>query len=257
MPKPTEAYLGGHAMMAVGYDDQSHEFLARNSWSKRWGIDGYCWIPYDYLTPPPTWPPTSGLSKPWRLNDTRENQPPAIHWGLVLAARASGSSARPGVVGRLLHSGQTTQWKQAKTGISREQGSNDSPDAEALRNFRRAIYAGDVDAAKRLYLRLLDYCFTAKRFEAGIKASEPLAGLSAKDGSRRAFVEGLSAYDRKMLDKAQDYELRMSSMKLDARRIFPMEIKAPPPATRRMVDNFRSAPSNELIESEVKKAADN
>ena len=50
MPKPTETYLGGHAMMAVGYDDQTHEFLVRNSWSSHWGIDGYCWIPYDYLT---------------------------------------------------------------------------------------------------------------------------------------------------------------------------------------------------------------
>ena len=52
MPKPTETYLGGHALMAVGYDDQTHEFLVRNSWSARWGIDGYCWIPYDYLTNP-------------------------------------------------------------------------------------------------------------------------------------------------------------------------------------------------------------
>jgi C1A family cysteine protease len=52
MPKPTETYLGGHALMAVGYDDQTHEFHVRNSWSARWGIDGYCWIPYDYLTNP-------------------------------------------------------------------------------------------------------------------------------------------------------------------------------------------------------------
>jgi len=52
MPKPTETYLGGHALMAVGYDDQTHEFLVRNSWSSHWGIDGYCWIPYDYLTNP-------------------------------------------------------------------------------------------------------------------------------------------------------------------------------------------------------------
>jgi C1A family cysteine protease len=52
MPKPSETYLGGHALIAVGYDDQTHEFLVRNSWSTRWGIDGYCWIPYDYLTNP-------------------------------------------------------------------------------------------------------------------------------------------------------------------------------------------------------------
>jgi C1A family cysteine protease len=39
-------------MMAVGYDDQGSMFLLRNSWSARWGIEGYCWIPYDYLTSP-------------------------------------------------------------------------------------------------------------------------------------------------------------------------------------------------------------
>lgn len=133
---------------------------------------------------------------------------------------------------------KATQWKQARTGISREQGSYDSPDAEALRNFRRAIYAGDVDSAKRLYLRLLDYGYTAQRFEAGIKASGPLAELSTKDGSRKALVDGLSPYDRKMLDKAQVYELRMSSLKMDARRIFPIEIRGYPAATKKMAERY-------------------
>ena len=50
IPKLTGTYLGGHALLAVGYDDQTHEFLVRNSSSARWGIDGHCWIPYDYLT---------------------------------------------------------------------------------------------------------------------------------------------------------------------------------------------------------------
>lgn len=116
-----------------------------------------------------------------------------------------------------------------------------------MRNFRRAIYAGDVDSAKRLYLRLLDYGYTAQRFEAGIKASEPLAELSTKDGSRKAFVDGLSPYDRKMLDKAQVYELRMSSLKLDARRIFPVEIKDYPAATRRLIQIYRDNPRDDLF----------
>lgn len=134
---------------------------------------------------------------------------------------------------------KTTQWKQAKTGVSREQGGYDSPDAEALRNFRRSIYAGDVDAAKRLYLRLLAYGYTAQRFEQGIKSSEPLAELSAKDGSRKAFIDGLSPYDRKMLDKAQAYETRLSTLKVDARRLFPMEIKGFPAATKKMIERFQ------------------
>jgi C1A family cysteine protease len=52
LPVRGEAYVGGHAMMAVGYDDQSRMFLVRNSWSAKWGIEGYCWIPYDYLASP-------------------------------------------------------------------------------------------------------------------------------------------------------------------------------------------------------------
>jgi hypothetical protein len=148
---------------------------------------------------------------------------------------------------------KATQWKQAKTGVSREQGGYDSPDAEALRNFRRSIYAGDVEAAKRLYVRLLGYGYTAQRFEQGIKASEPLAGLSAKDGSRKAFVDGLSPYDRRMLDKAQAYETRLSSLKVDARRLFPVEIKGFPSATLIQSERIRLNPPTELLDDEMKK----
>jgi C1A family cysteine protease len=47
-----EVYVGGNATMVLGYDDKNRMFLVRNSWSPKWGIDGYCWIPYDYLTNP-------------------------------------------------------------------------------------------------------------------------------------------------------------------------------------------------------------
>ena len=146
---------------------------------------------------------------------------------------------------------KATLWKQAKTGVSREQGGYDSPDAEALRNFRRSIYAGDVEAAKRLYVRLLGYGYTAQRFEQGIKASEPLGELSAKDGSRKAFVDSLSTYDRKMLDKAQIYDLRLSKLKLDARRIFPTEIKGYPAATKKLIERFADDPRVNIIDEEL------
>ncbi|CAF0949495.1 unnamed protein product [Adineta ricciae] len=41
---------GSHALLAVGYSDQSRAFIVRNSWGEQWGDKGYCYIPYDYIT---------------------------------------------------------------------------------------------------------------------------------------------------------------------------------------------------------------
>jgi C1A family cysteine protease len=49
MPKKTEKILGGHAVTLVGYDDTKKMFKVRNSWSKKWGDNGYCYFPYDYI----------------------------------------------------------------------------------------------------------------------------------------------------------------------------------------------------------------
>lgn len=50
MPKPNESVLGGHCVVAVGYDDSNSRFIIRNSWSDSWGMAGYCTMPYQYLT---------------------------------------------------------------------------------------------------------------------------------------------------------------------------------------------------------------
>jgi C1A family cysteine protease len=50
MPGPGENQLGGHAVLAVGYDDASQWFLVRNSWGTGWGMAGYFTMPYEYLT---------------------------------------------------------------------------------------------------------------------------------------------------------------------------------------------------------------
>jgi len=48
LPKAGEKQLGGHAIMAVGYDDATQRFLIRNSWGSDWGLKGYFTMPYDY-----------------------------------------------------------------------------------------------------------------------------------------------------------------------------------------------------------------
>ncbi len=49
MPAATEAILGGHAVLAVGYDDATQRFLVRNSWGPGWGNKGYFTMPYAFL----------------------------------------------------------------------------------------------------------------------------------------------------------------------------------------------------------------
>jgi C1A family cysteine protease len=49
MPGTDERTLGGHAVMAVGYDEKEERFLVRNSWGTRWGQAGYFTMPFAYL----------------------------------------------------------------------------------------------------------------------------------------------------------------------------------------------------------------
>lgn len=49
LPRLSERVIGGHAVMAVGYNDKTRRFIVRNSWGSGWGQLGYCTMPYAYL----------------------------------------------------------------------------------------------------------------------------------------------------------------------------------------------------------------
>jgi C1A family cysteine protease len=51
MPGKNEKVMGGHAVVAVGYDDSKKRFWIRNSWNTDWGQAGYFTMPYAYLDP--------------------------------------------------------------------------------------------------------------------------------------------------------------------------------------------------------------
>jgi C1A family cysteine protease len=69
-PVNSDDIIGGHAVVAVGYDDTlkicneargSEEtkgaFIIRNSWGTGFGDHGYCYLPYDYVL--------NGLADDW------------------------------------------------------------------------------------------------------------------------------------------------------------------------------------------------
>ncbi len=50
VPDPaTQQYLGGHAVLLVGYDNAKQQLIFRNSWGSRWGDAGYGYLPYDFV----------------------------------------------------------------------------------------------------------------------------------------------------------------------------------------------------------------
>lgn len=49
LPEKDERQIGGHAVLAVGFNDATKRFWVRNSWGTSWGKKGYFTMPYDYL----------------------------------------------------------------------------------------------------------------------------------------------------------------------------------------------------------------
>jgi C1A family cysteine protease len=50
IPTSDESTIGGHAVMACGFNQTTKMMLVRNSWGSGWGINGYFWMPFDYIS---------------------------------------------------------------------------------------------------------------------------------------------------------------------------------------------------------------
>jgi C1A family cysteine protease len=95
LPHSKDNVQGGHAVVAIGYDDSKiigtsvGALLIRNSWGTNWGEQGYGWLPYDYILKGLTsdwwslikaeWFETKNFglgANDWKHNDTGTDKPP-------------------------------------------------------------------------------------------------------------------------------------------------------------------------------------
>lgn len=143
---------------------------------------------------------------------------------------------------------KVSAWKYEKTGKRYEAGDYTAPEAEALRNFRRAVYLGDVDAAQRFYGKLLAYGYTAERLKASIQHQAPMAELNEKE--RPEFIRSLSRAERQQLVRAVEYWERLGALKGKESGLFPKKgvktFTPQPDRLTRAVETFDRKPDDEV-----------
>jgi len=49
LPQQKDQSYGSHAVTLMGYDLSRQLFIAKNSFGKEWGSNGYFWIPFEYI----------------------------------------------------------------------------------------------------------------------------------------------------------------------------------------------------------------
>jgi hypothetical protein len=49
LPRDKELVVGGHAIVIVGYDDNTKRVKFANSWGTMWGVNGFGYLPYEYV----------------------------------------------------------------------------------------------------------------------------------------------------------------------------------------------------------------
>lgn len=89
-PEARESILERHAVLIIGYRENEQYFHFVNSWGKKWGDDGYGWLPYGFFDQYGI----DAIAMPGFLSDYYEGNPYTksrgfleIRWGLPTPSR--------------------------------------------------------------------------------------------------------------------------------------------------------------------------
>jgi|GEM_PF-663089 len=137
---------------------------------------------------------------------------------------------------------KAADWNERRTGKSRGSSEYNSPEMQVLRNYRRAIYRGDVKNAMRFYDRLLEFGYTAERLRSSIRSQDPLSEIPKE--MRREFVASLSPFERRQLERAYIHYAKMNSLRGYETQLFPRANT--PPAWR-----ARHKPRYNILERQI------
>jgi hypothetical protein len=111
---------------------------------------------------------------------------------------------------------------EARYGARRDPG---EPADLVIRNFRKAIYRGDAEAALRFHGELVKLKYTAQRYELSILGQAPLSGLHAtgidKAKLQAEFVASLTPHQKQQLKLAEQYYARIAKGKGAGWKLFP------------------------------------
>lgn len=206
--EPVQSY-GGHALCAIGYDDEKFggAFEIQNSWGTEWAKEGYCWIKYEdfarftryayeFIDLPVIKPTVPDLSGNIKLVLENGNQMPAALFvpnrtrGLrvVPTKSASDSSAMPGSSLALQDSSQT------EAGLSPAHYRTLVPYASGTRfriyisnNEPAYVYAISTDLSNEItkifpYVEGISAALTDKKTEVAIPDEEHFIEFDYKPG---------------------------------------------------------------------------
>lgn len=114
---------------------------------------------------------------------------------------------------------KTAEWLEEKTGVTKGGFDYTSPDQQAIRNFRKAIYNQDIGAAIRFYNILMAYGYTSERFRSSIRAQHPLSGLSK--AAQAEWLSTLTEHEQTQLRAALAFYQRMAANQGREEYLFP------------------------------------